>query len=234
MYFIISPAKEMKEVKRPSPLRIPQYIEDSKQLIQQLQQMDVESIQKQMKVNEKIAQLNHQRFQQFRFDAQGSAAVFTYQGLVFKQLHLDEYDASMIEYMEKHIRILSGLYGVLKPLDSIYPYRLEMGYRPLHLYEYWKHLSNDFQTTVINVASSEYSDVLKCPMIHIVFKLHQNGKYKMQSTQVKIARGMFIDYVIKHKIETIEELKLFCQNGYEYKPKLSDETHIVFVKEKES
>lgn len=234
MYFVISPTKDMKEENHSYERSIPCFIDKSKLLMQELQKLSVDEIMHNMKVNEKIAKLNYERFQNFAYDDKGQAAIDTYYGLQFKQLMVDEYDEEQLRYMNEHIRILSGLYGVLKPFDCIYPYRLEMKYKQIDLYAFWqKEIQSYFKDEIIvNVASNEYGDILsKENTYQVVFKIIKNGKLVTQSTQAKMARGRFIDFVIKQQVKCLSEIKLFNEDGYAYREELSNEHLFAFVKE---
>lgn len=233
MYFVLSPTKDMKAETLQVNKSIPALIHKSKKLMKQLQKLSVEEIMQTMKVNEKRAKLNYERFVHFAFDEHGQAAIDTYYGLQFKQLRLDAYDDEMNCYMNDHIRILSGLYGVLKPYDSIYPYRLEMQYKPFDLYRYWNKEINAYfkDEIVVNVASNEYGDILNGENVYqVVFKIRKNDKLVTQSTQAKMARGRFIDFVIQNKIDSLHEIKKFNEDGYCFMEVLSDEKTYVFVK----
>ncbi len=233
MYFVISPTKEMREEKAKHKKSIPHFIEDSKTLMQELRKLSVLDIQTLMKVNEKIAKSNYDRYANFRFDGHGQCAITTYYGLQYKQLNLAEYDTSMLTYMNHHVRILSGLYGVLKPFDSIYPYRLEMKFTPLHLYSFWQDKIQAYfeGQQIINVASKEYSDVLCGDVYHVHFKIRRQGKLITQSTQAKMARGQFMHFVIVNKVKTLAQLKQFASDGYAYDASVSSKKEFVFVKE---
>lgn len=234
MYFVISPAKDMHLETIKVNKSVPLMIEQTKILMKQLQSLRLEKIMAYMQVSEKIAQVNQQRFAKFAFDTNGQAAIDTYYGLQFKQLSLSSYTKDQLEYMNEHLRILSGLYGVLKPFDSIYPYRLDMKYKGIDLYSFWKESVNHYfmNQIVVNVASNEYGDILSTQNIYqVVFKQKKNGKLTTQSTQVKQARGRFVDFVIKHQIESLMEIKQFHEVGYTYDEQLSNEYVFVFVKE---
>ena len=233
MIFVISPTKEMKEEQCHRTKSLPFFIDDAKLLVDKLQQLSVVDIMRDMKVNEKIAQQNKQRYEDMHFDTEGRCAIDTYFGLQFKQLQLDAYDASMLRYLNHHVRILSGLYGVLKPFDSIYPYRLEMQYKPFALYAFWEEKLRAYfkGKKIINVASKEYAKVLQGDILHIEFKLRKADALVTQSTQVKMARGKFMDYVVRNKVETLQQLKQFKEDGYAFEEANSSKHTYVFVKE---
>lgn len=234
MYFVISPAKDMRLETMKVNKSIPSMIEQTELLMNQLQLLNMDELMAYMQVSEKIAKLNYQRFASFAFDEHGQAAIDTYYGLQFKQLSLSNYSEKQLQYLNEHIRILSGLYGVLKPFDSIYPYRLDMKYKQLDLYKFWKEKINHYfaNQIVVNVASNEYGDILVGSNLYqVVFKQSKNGKLISQSTQVKQARGVFIDFVIKHQIESLDEIKSFHELDYTYDEQLSNDYVFVFVKE---
>lgn len=232
-YFIISPAKDMAEQGRKGT-KLPMFVKQSSVLLEQLKCLSVEDIRKTMKVSQKIAEQNYERYANLQFDLEGIAAIVAYQGLQYRQLHFEEYDEQEKEFLEEHIRILSGLYGILTPFTSIYPYRLEMAYSPFSLSTYWKDsITNYFEGSIVyDAASEEYGKVLGKNVVKISFKIRKNGRLMTQSTQVKKARGQWIHYVVKQKVEKREELLRFAEDGYHYEEALSDAQHIVFVKER--
>ena len=248
MIIIISPTKQMKMKEKQETNAVPVFVKESKKIVEVLKNLTIEDIQKLMKVNEKIAKENLLRYQSIAFDQHGSCAIHTYHGLQFQYMQLETDE--QLAYVQQYVRILSGLYGVVRPMDSIYPYRLEMQ-APLsigsvkHIYDFWgNQLANELtrelvsheEPYILNLASKEYEKAVlpyidNNQVIHIMFKLNRNGNLKTESTQVKMARGRMIHYLSLHQIVKLKDVKLFHEDGYQFKEELSDVTHYVFVKE---
>ena len=176
-------------------------------------------------------------------------AIYAFKGDVYMGLEAGSLNKKEIKYAQKHLAILSGLYGLLKPLDLIYPYRLEMGTKiqtskGKNLYEFWGSKITDHLNTlladhkkkgVINLASVEYfssvnPDELSGPCISPVFKDFKNGQFKIISFFAKKARGMMARYIIQNKVDSLEELKQFDNAGYKYSKKESTELSPVFLR----
>jgi uncharacterized protein len=189
-----------------------------------------------MDISENLAQLNRERYKNFKktFEPQNSKqALLAFKGDVYTKIDVEKYSSEDFEFAQKHVRILSGLYGLLKPMDLIQPYRLEMGIRlenkkGKNLYDFWgsriAKAINDVAKgyPVINLASQEYFkavDVqkLSSKIITPVFKEFKNGKYQVIGLFAKQARGMMTDFIIKNRINNPEELKVFNSGKYEFK-----------------
>ena len=244
MYILISPAKTMKEERRHTPQGLPVLLEKTKLLHESLVQMDALQMKSLMKINDKLAIQNVERFVNMRFDKEGICALDAYDGIQFKAMQLEQLKEEEWQYLDRHLRILSGFYGIVRPSDSIYPYRLEMQCKlaakdSKNLYDFWKdtiakELSQE--EFIINLASKEYdksvrSYIAKEKLIDIVFYIRENDKLITRSTQVKQARGRMISFMAKHKVEKPEELTQFAYDGYQYHAELSSDTALVFVKE---
>jgi cytoplasmic iron level regulating protein YaaA (DUF328/UPF0246 family) len=208
-----------------------------------------------MSISPKLGELNANRFQTWQLPfTPGNAkqALLAFKGDVYTGLDADTFSESDFAFSQKHLRILSGLYGVLKPLDLIQPYRLEMGTklgnaRGPNLYHFWdnkltesldKELESD-DNVLINLASNEYFKSvkvksLKARMITPVFKDMKNGQYKMISFYAKKARGLMSAYIIKNKLEEVESLKGFDSEGYCFNPDMSKGDEWVFTRNIES
>ncbi|EIM74549.1 hypothetical protein A3SI_15563 [Nitritalea halalkaliphila LW7] len=188
-----------------------------------------------MSVSENIAQLNAERYANFqkRFEPDtAKQALLAFKGDVYTKIDVDNYTEEDFDFAQRHLRILSGLYGVLRPLDLIQPYRLEMGIRienghGKNLYEFWgariaKKLNEDVaEGAIINLASQEYFKAvsqadLQAEVISPAFKEFKNGSYKVIGIYAKQARGLMADYIIKNRITDPEELKAFTSEGYEW------------------
>ncbi len=255
MLIILSPAKTMgNNIKLPKTLNYtsPEHIAKSEELISLLKKYTVNDLGTLMKINPKLAQLNYERFQSWGlpFTIKNSyPAIFSYFGEVYNGLNPKTFTVEELAYAQIHLRILSGLYGVEKPLDLIQPYRLEMGLKiPLDkykdLYTFWKdNITNSIKEALkqqgdnilINLASNEYYKAIKkseqeIKVINPVFKEFKNGKAKIVTMYAKKARGMMARYIIKNKLKAPEHLKTFEEDGYYYNEALSQEETIVFTR----
>ncbi|MGH1339437.1 MAG: peroxide stress protein YaaA [Aureispira sp.] len=224
------------------------FLEESQRLIDLLRPMKTEDIQQLMKVSEKIAQLNVDRYKTFQlpFDRRNAKqAILAFKGDVYKGLAANEFDAADLAFAQQHIGVLSGLYGFLKPLDLMQPYRLEMGTKLANdkgknLYEFWgtkiaTYINGLAPTSVVNLASNEYfkavdTKVLDSPLWKVDFKENKNGKYKIVAFYAKHARGMMAHYAVKNRLENPEQLKGFDMEDYQYNEELSEGQHLVFTR----
>lgn len=253
MIIFISPAKGFNETS-PSPKQIPSQIEKSKIIIDSLRNMCLEELSKLMKIKEDLASLNIERFKDFKFDQNGLSALFAYSGIQYKNIDPTSLSKDDLDYMDKHLRIISGLYGCLKPSDSIYPYRLEMLTKlPLkygntlhkNLYDFWsdsiyKDLEENSEGVIVNLASNEYSKVIKkyvkkdIIFVTCTFKVIKKDKLKIESTASKSARGKMLRYIAKNKINDYRDLMNFTEDGYEFRKELSktegNEIELIFTK----
>jgi cytoplasmic iron level regulating protein YaaA (DUF328/UPF0246 family) len=253
MLTIISPAKTLKtDIPVMEGSTFPDLLEYSERLVKELKNLDTEALAKLMKVSPKIASLNYHRFQQWHLpyhEQEGANALLAFRGEVFRGIDADSFSRQELLYSQKVLRILSGLYGVLRPLDIILPYRLEMGTKIAvgsykNLYEFWKRpitenlnrylkdIGSDF---LINLASEEYfksidKKILKAKVITPVFKDEKNGAYKVITIYAKKARGLMTRFIIKNRITNPEELKFFDLEGYYYQEELSNAEQFVFVR----
>lgn len=247
MKIIVSPTKQMK-ISSNKGEQLPYLSYASKEILASLQALTVEELSKLMHIKESIAEENQQRYKQIDFSNDASAAIYTYQGLQFKHMHIDELSLKEMEYVKEHLRILSAFYGVVRPMDAIQLYRLEMQTRlPIQdakdVYAFWKDrlalrlLEEDEESWIINLASKEYAKAVlpyidKNKVTTITFYVDKEGKLKAESTQVKMARGTFVHWMAKHNITTIQELRTFQEDGYGLRQDLSTNEELVFVKKK--
>ncbi len=254
MIILISPAKSLNMQAHYPALNttVPRLLKDSQQLIQQLQALTPEGIKQLMKVSDNLAELNYQRFQDWTH--QGTShycpALFAFQGDVYQGLAADTLTQEEIDFAQKHVRILSGLYGLLRPLDLIQAYRLEMGTRlettrGTHLYAFWgdkiselvnQDMPKNETPALINLASNEYfksikSKIVTQRIITPIFKDYKNGQYKIISFYAKKARGMMVHYALKHKITEAELLKNFTMAGYQFSEEQSQADRWVFLRD---
>ncbi|AWW30107.1 peroxide stress protein YaaA [Echinicola strongylocentroti] len=250
MIALISPAKTLDMSTTDISLATqPDFKTDIKALVSIMKKKSAGDIKQLMKVSDNIAQLNEERYHNFHKDftpENSKQSLLAFKGDVYRSMEVDNYSEEDLAFAQDHLRILSGLYGLLKPLDLIQPYRLEMGIslenkKGKNLYEYWGtkiskaiNKAADGQP-VINLASQEYAKAvdkkaLKSPMIHVNFKEYRDGKYKVIGIFAKQARGMMADHIIKHKITDPEQLKLFNREGYEFSEPQSKENEWIFVR----
>jgi cytoplasmic iron level regulating protein YaaA (DUF328/UPF0246 family) len=240
MLLVISPAKSLDYE---SPIKIrkfsqPEFLPDSQQLIDNLRQLDPAQLAQLMSISPSLAQLNHARFHDWLppFDASNARqALFAFKGDVYIGLDAPSLSSTDISFAQNHLRILSGLYGLLRPLDLIQAYRLEMGTtlqtsRGTTLYEFWgskitdalnQSLTNNKNPLLINLASNEYFKVINPKLINAqlispIFKDYKNGQYKIISFFAKKARGLMSAYLIKNRIKSEEDILRFDLNGYRY------------------
>ncbi|WP_026954970.1 peroxide stress protein YaaA [Algoriphagus vanfongensis] len=250
MLILISPAKTL-DYSSPSiqDFTQPDFTSDIKALVSVMKKKSAEDIAKLMHVSDNLANLNEERYKTFEkeFNLENSKqALLAFKGDVYTRIDVDNYSQEDFDFAQDHLRILSGLYGLLKPLDLIQPYRLEMGTKletkkGKNLYEYWdKKIAKAINTAadgqpIINLASQEYFkavDVktLKSPVTTIHFKEHREGNYQVIGFFAKQARGMMCNYAIKNKITSPQDLKLFNEEKYEFSESLSSESDWVFVR----
>jgi len=226
--------------------------ENSAVLIESLKKLKPEKLQKLMEINSNLANLNYNRYHTFSLPhtaENATAAIYTFRGEVYLGFEANTMTKAQADQADKYVRILSGLYGVLRPLDLIQPYRLEMGTelkvgKTKDLYGFWGNkitdqLNADITETkskeVINLASQEYmgavnQSLLKVPVIDIQFLEDRNGKLQFLSYNAKRSRGCMARYIINNKIYKSSALKGFDEQGYSYREELSDAKKMVFVR----
>ncbi|MEZ5059180.1 MAG: peroxide stress protein YaaA [Saprospiraceae bacterium] len=254
MIILLSPAKTLDFSETPiDQYSTPRFLKESKRLVNTLKKKSAGDIQQLMGVSEKIANLNVDRYKKFKipFTPDNSKpSILAFKGDVYIGLEAEKFDEQDLEYAQEHIRILSGLYGVLKPLDLMQPYRLEMGTsletgKNKNLYEFWgnkltKTLNEDLKDlegeTFLNLASNEYfkavqTKKLKGRLLNIDFKENRDGELKFISFNAKKARGRMAHLVVKERIENPVALKELVVDDYVYAPEHSDENNWMFVKE---
>jgi len=252
MIIIISPSKTQRVVLNSGNQESqPAFMDNTKALIRLLTQLDRNDLAKLMKISEKLAGLTYQRIHDFTAPHSAETAgtaLTTFQGDAFSAMSIDSYSPDDFLFAHAHLRILSGLYGFLRPLDLMQPHRLEMGTRLLsdrgkNLYEFWgsaitESLNGELekmqQQVVVNCASKEYSRVIKekqllGPMITITFKQKKNNVLKSIAIHAKRARGMFVDYLIKKRISDLDGLRGFTAGGYTFASGLSTSSELIFI-----
>jgi cytoplasmic iron level regulating protein YaaA (DUF328/UPF0246 family) len=254
MLVIISPAKTLDYI-TPSAITdysLPMFVSDSAELIDQLKQLNPQEISNLMKISEKLANINFSRYLSWNSEStldNAKQAVLAFKGDVYSGLDVESLSSKELNWAQNHVRILSGLYGLLRPLDLMQPYRLEMGTnfktnRGKDLYEFWGNkitsklnqtLHKDNYDVIINLASKEYFKAIKSASLEArivtpVFKDWKNDKYKIISFFAKKARGMMSRYIIQRKIQDPEEIKLFDTGGYKFDSSESTKNEWIFTR----
>ena len=257
MLIVVSPAKTLDFESAPVTNLFTQtdFPKESQQIIEEIRSLTAEDIAVLMKLSEKLAELNHQRFADWSLPftpENAKAAVLAFKGDVYTGMDAESFSDEDFDYAQEHLRLLSGLYGLLRPLDLIQAYRLEMGTkfansRGKNLYEFWgtlitdklnEQLAKTESQFLINLASNEYFKAvkkkeLKGQIITPVFKDCKNGKYKIISFYAKKARGMMAAYIIKNRLNSIEDLKKFDTQGYNFSESESTDHELVFTREEQ-
>jgi uncharacterized protein len=254
MLIVISPAKTLNYNIQPQTGHFsqPDFIEEAAQLVDVLRKYSPEKLQKLMNINSKLANLNATRYMEWQlpFTTQNAKpALLVFNGEVYNGLKAETLSEDDLIYAQDHLRILSGLYGALRPLDLMQPYRLEMGTklkakRKNDLYHFWSskitthiksHLESTGQKYLINLASDEYfksidASKLRAEIITPIFKDFSGGTYKFITVYGKKARGMMARYIIQNRIENAEQLKLFDEEGYFFNEWLSKGNEWIFTR----
>ncbi len=252
MKLVLSPAKSLDfESKLPTPESTEAYfLSEAERLNKLLKKKSAKSLSKLMSISDNLGQLNYERNQDWELPfTKGSArqAIYAFNGDVYRGLDAYNISTEKLEEVQNTVRILSGLYGVLKPLDLIMPYRLEMGTKfPVgknkNLYEFWKkkvtqQLNDELEDgeLFLNLASNEYfksidTKALKVPVINVDFKEFKNGDYKTIGIFAKLARGLMTRYIIESNANTIEDIKGFNVENYRFHEQLSKENSLVFTR----
>lgn len=254
MIVVVSPAKKLdfsSDAVKPN-WSLPDYLDQSEELIKTARKMTRKDIAGLMKVSEKIADLNYERYRDFEtpFTLTNSRqAAFTFKGDTYVGLDAETLSEEDLDFAQNHFRILSGLYGMLRPLDLMQPYRLEMGVRlknpkGKNLYEFWGDtltkglndlLKKQQNKVIINCASNEYfksvdEKALEGDVITPVFKIVKEGVAKSPGMMAKRARGMMARFIIQNRLDKAEDIKKFNMDGYKFMPELSNENTFEFHK----
>jgi len=228
---VLSPAKTLDYDTPPTTRKTtqPLFVEQSAALIDDARKLDPAAIRELMGVSENIAQLNFERFHEWQPEFSldnAKQAVLAFKGDVYTGLQAETLDSKQLAFAQKHLRILSGLYGLLRPLDLMQPYRLEMGLR----------FANSGGPVLVNLASNEYFKAVKprqldAEVITPAFRDLKNGKYKMISFYAKKARGLMAKYIVTEGLNDPEGLKDFAVEGYYYSAEQSSATDWVFLRD---
>lgn len=252
MLIVISPAKTLDFETAPitKVYTQPEFLKESRQLVSQLKELTPAEVSSLMKISDKLGVLNFLRFNEWKTPFtlnNAKQALLAFKGDVYTGINADSFNSRDLKFAQKHLRILSGLYGVLKPLDLIQAYRLEMGSKFKNrkgkdLYEFWKskltdQINQDLKASkskyLINLASNEYfkslqADAINAEIIVPVFKDYKNGKYKIISFYAKKSRGLMSAYIIKNRLKNPEDIKAFDVDGYKFCKSASNSTNWVF------
>lgn len=254
MLMLISPAKtlDFDTASVTDKATRPDFLDQSRELISTLRDLAPQDVSSLMGISDKLGQLNYDRYQQWHTPFtpdNAKQAVLAFKGDVYTGLDAERFNAGDFTFAQQHLRILSGLYGLLRPLDLIQPYRLEMGTRLENprgktLYDFWgerltvainEQLNALKQPVVVNLASNEYFKAVKpkalqAPLVTPVFKDWKNGQYKIISFYAKKARGLMAAYAIENRLKKAEDLKAFDREGYGFNPELSTDKQWVFTR----
>ncbi|AOR23868.1 peroxide stress protein YaaA [Clostridium taeniosporum] len=254
MLVVISPAKtlDFNKINETLPMTKPKFLKEARILVNELKTYDSYSLEKLMTISKKLSSLNRDRFQVWSESLNNARqCLIAFKGEVFKGIDVGSFNIEDLFYTNEHLRILSGLYGVLNPFDGINPYRLEMGTKISfdiykNLYDYWgdklkykiiKDIKSTGDNILINLASYEYFKSIEgidkldtsINIITPIFKEYRNGTYKIITMKAKKARGLMTSFIMKNKINNIKDLKRFDLDGYCYNEELSTNNDLVFT-----
>lgn len=234
MIICCSPTKTMKSMSKFEATE-PYFLEEVEQIVALMRDKQVEDLMKFYKCNEKIAAQNKVRWQSFDLHAENNAGL-CFDGLQFKRMQMHDWSQDEWQYAQEHLMIMSGLYGMLRVKDGVSEYRLDIE-NPLivdgmKLTEFWqpkicKLLNDDL---LLDCCSKEYSALLPKHKISVCFYVEKHGKLKVEATAAKMARGAFIHYCVKNKVNHLPSIYNFNEAGFKYREDLSDEKKLVFVK----
>ena len=246
MQIIISPAKKMRvDNDDIGAASLPVFLAKTEELLAALRALDYKALQNLWQCNDALAELNYSRLQKMDLRRNLTPAVFSYDGLQYQHFAPNVLDEAALAYLDRHLKILSGFYGILKAFDGVVPYRLEMQARlacggAKNLYAFWGRslydelVKNDGE--VLNLASKEYSKAVEpyvtggVRFVTCVFGSLQNGKIKVKATEAKMARGEMVRHCAENNVQHIDDVKSFTVNGYSFAADLSTDTEFVFLK----
>lgn len=245
MKIIISPAKKMNTNSDDLlATTTPMYLDKSKEIFSRLKSLSYDNLQLLWKCNDKIADENYARIQSMNLNLGLTPAILAYEGIQYKYMAPTIFEDKMLTYVSEHLRILSGFYGVLRPMDGVIPYRLEMQAKfdingSNSLYEFWgkclyRECSSDGM--ILNLASKEYSKSIEKyllptdKMVTCIFGELIEGKVVQKATYAKMARGEMVRYMAEHNIQDFEDVKNFNGLDFSYNKKLSNDTTFIFIR----
>lgn len=248
MRIILSPAKKMNEnTDDLAPQGLPVFLENTEEIMHWIQRLSYEDAKKMWACNDKIAQQNYERFVNMDLYHRLTPAILSYEGIAYQYMSPSVFENGEFSYVQEHLRILSAFYGVLKPMDGVTPYRLEMQAKAKiagtkDLYAYWGDLLYrevmDDSRVIINLASKEYSKCIEKYLtaedtfITCIFGEFAGEKVVQKGVYAKMARGEMVRYMAEHNIENPEEMKNFDRLGYRFREEISNEKEYIFIKEK--
>lgn len=246
MKIIISPAKKMNVDTDSLPWeQLPQFLEKTQELHSKLKSMSPQDLQKLWKCNDKITAENVERLQFHQLTKNLTPAILAYEGIQYQYMAPSVFSDEEFDYIQKHLRILSGFYGILKPFDGVIPYRLEMQAKlkmgnHKDLYAFWGSALADAlceeEDCIVNLASKEYSSCISkhlkegVTMVNCLFAELDNGKLIEKGTMCKMARGEMVRFMAEHKVQNIEEMKAFDGRNHRYAAEYSTDEQLVFLK----
>jgi cytoplasmic iron level regulating protein YaaA (DUF328/UPF0246 family) len=230
----------------------PELVTDAEILVKELQTLSTSDFSKLLKTSEKLTQLNVERYARWQTqlkESNAKQALLAFKGDIYSGMDVENYKPRDFEFAQKHVRILSGLYGILRPLDLIQPYRLEMATklataRGKNMYDFWgtkinailkKQLKQEKSGVLVNLCSVEYfkairSDLLDAKVITPAFKEFRDGSYRFVTIYAKKARGMMCNYIIQNHLKLVDDLKSFNVAGYQFNKKISSDGDWVFTR----
>lgn len=233
MKIIIADAKKLKVQQHPLNKQIPLFNDKSQKLLSILKSMNETQLHDLLKIS---FQQSKQLYKDLK-EEKSYAALNLFDGLVYKQLHLDQYNNQQIQYLNHHLLINSPVYGLLRPQDQIEKHRLEISHHPHHinLYDYWhqdiQHYLKD-EDMIISLSTKEYEKMIEHPrMITIDFQEVSGDTIKRRATYLKKARGQMLDYLIRHQVRDVEQIKTIIIDDYQYNDQLSTSQHFVFQRQ---
>lgn len=246
MKIIISPAKKMNcNTDEIAYKALPTFLERANTLKEYLKSLPLSELKDLFACNEKIAELNYDRYQNMDLEKGLTPALLAYEGIQYQYMAPQVFTDSQWKYVEENLRIISGFYGILRPLDGVVPYRLEMQAKLnsefcSNLYEFWSdklyHELVEEDNLILNLASKEYSKAIEpyldknTNFITCIFGTLVEGKLKVKATEAKMARGEMVRYLASENINDIEAIKNFNGLGFEYSKEYSNEKELVFIK----
>lgn len=245
MKIILSPAKKMKINTEEVCLGMPVFMEQTEEIMKWMQGLSYEQAKELWVCNDKIARENFERFARMDLYQQLTPAILSYEGIAYQYMAPSVFEYGQFDYVQENLRILSGFYGVLKPMDGVVPYRLEMQAKAKigthrNLYEYWGERLyqevRDDSRVIINLASKEYSKCIEKYLkpqdtyITCIFGELSKGKVIQKGVYAKMARGEMVRFMAEKQVNSMEEMKNFDRLGYEFSPDKSDEKTYVFLK----
>lgn len=245
MRIIISPAKRMRtDSDGLLPAGAPAFLDRTRRLLNMLRSMDLPALQKLLACNEEIARLNYDQYQTMDLDRAATPALISYDGIQYQYMAPQVFEQAYFDYVQPRLRILSGFYGMLRPLDGVVPYRLEMqaklaldGHK--NLYQFWgdsiaRQVCKN-EDTVLNLASEEYAKAVRRHLpksirfVDCIFGEMENGKIREKGVYVKMARGEAVRFLAENTIDHIDDLRAFDRLGFVWNRKLSSENRLVFL-----